>query len=144
MKVCIIGAGTAGLCAAKTALAYGFDVTVYEQTDEIGGTWVYTDDVGKNEYGIDIHTSMYQGLSTNLPKEVMGFPDFLIPEQDKSFITSSEFLSFLNLYADKFQLKESVRFLHHVIRVRPIEGVKWEVCYLFFFFNVYIVLKNVE
>lgn len=127
MKVCIIGAGTAGLCAARHALASGFDVTLYEQTGEIGGTWVYTDDVGKNEYGIDIHTSMYQQLSTNLPKEVMGFPDFPIPEQDKSFIPSQDFLSFLNLYADNFQLNEVIKFLHQVIRVRPIEDVKWEV-----------------
>lgn len=60
--VAVIGAGTAGLCAAKHALQNGLDVTLFEQAKQVGGTWVYTDNVGKNEYGLDVHTSMYQGL----------------------------------------------------------------------------------
>lgn len=62
MHIAVIGAGTGGLCAAKHALANGFQVTVFEQTGEIGGTWIYTDDVGKMDNGINIHTSMYHGL----------------------------------------------------------------------------------
>lgn len=61
-KVVVIGAGVAGLCAAKHAKQNGFDVTVYEQTGQIGGIWVYTDKIGDDEYGLKIHTSMYQGL----------------------------------------------------------------------------------
>lgn len=62
MHIAVIGAGTAGICAAKHALANGFRVTVFEQASQVGGTWVYTDTVGKDEYGLDVHTSMYQGL----------------------------------------------------------------------------------
>lgn len=62
MHVCIIGAGTAGLCAAKTAIQNGLDVTVFELSKQVGGTWVYSDQVGKDEFGLDVHTSMYQGL----------------------------------------------------------------------------------
>lgn len=58
----VIGAGTAGLCAAKTALQSGCEVTVFELAKKVGGTWVYTDNVGTDEYGVDVHTSMYQGL----------------------------------------------------------------------------------
>lgn len=62
VHICVIGAGTAGLCAAKTANQNGCQVTVFEQAKQVGGTWVYTDHVGKDEYGLDVHTSMYQGL----------------------------------------------------------------------------------
>lgn len=62
LNVAVIGAGTAGLCSAKRSIEYGFNVTIYEQNDEIGGIWCYTDETGKNKYGVNIHTAMYQGL----------------------------------------------------------------------------------
>lgn len=62
LNIAIIGAGVSGLCAAKYAKTAGHSVIVYEQTENIGGTWVYTDAVGKDEYSLDIHTSMYNGL----------------------------------------------------------------------------------
>lgn len=62
MHIAVIGAGTAGLSAAKHSIENGCDVTVFEQAKQVGGTWVYTDKIGKNEYGLDVHTSMYQGL----------------------------------------------------------------------------------
>lgn len=46
---------------------------------------------------------------TNLPKEVMGFPDFAIPEQKKSYLTQAEILDFLNQYADKFNLMKYIQ-----------------------------------
>lgn len=62
MKVAVIGAGTAGICAAKHALSHGCSVTVYEQAQKVGGTWVYTDNIGRDNYGLDVHSSMYKGL----------------------------------------------------------------------------------
>lgn len=62
LKIAIIGAGPSGLCSAKHALDYGYEVTVYEQNSAVGGTWVYTDKTGNDEFGIPIHSSMYQGL----------------------------------------------------------------------------------
>lgn len=61
-KIAIVGAGPCGLCAAKHALKYGHDVTVFEQNSEIGGLWDYTEKNGNNEFGIPIHNRMYQGL----------------------------------------------------------------------------------
>ena len=127
MKLCVIGAGAAGLCAAKNGIEFGYEVTVFEQTDQIGGTWVYTDDVGKDKNGLDIHTSMYQGLHTNLPKEIMGYPDFPIPAQEKSYISSNDFLQFLHLYADNFKLRNLINFEHQIVKVHPVSEDKWEV-----------------
>lgn len=125
---CVIGAGTAGLAAAKRILETGAQVIVFEQTDQLGGTWNYTDAVGKDKYGLDIHTSMYRGLRTNLPKEVMGFPDFPIPEQKESYIPSQDFLNFLKSYANRFGVTQHVRLEHHVSSVDFVEESKrWKV-----------------
>lgn len=127
MKLCVIGAGAAGLCAAKYGSQFGYDVTVFEQTDRVGGIWAYTDDVGKDKHGLDVHSSMYQGLYTNLPKEIMGYPDFPFPEQEESYIPWEDVLKFYRLYADHFDLEKFIKFEHHVERVRPLMDETWEV-----------------
>ena len=59
----IIGAGAAGLCGARHALAAGGMVpVVWEQTAKVGGTWVYTPEHGKDKHGLPIHSSMYKNL----------------------------------------------------------------------------------
>lgn len=62
LNVAVIGAGTSGLCAAKHSIDEGFNVTIYEQGEQFGGIWWYTDKTGKDEYGVNVHTAMYKGL----------------------------------------------------------------------------------
>lgn len=94
----------------------------------MGGTWLFTEETGKDKFGLEIHSSMYEGLYTNLPKEIMGFPDFPIPcNRQESYISSVEFLNFLNSYAERFNLIEKIKFQHHVVRVRPLANERWEV-----------------
>lgn len=62
LNVAVIGAGTSGLVSAKYLLAQGYNVTVYEQAEQFGGIWWYTDKTGKDQYGQNIHSAMYQGL----------------------------------------------------------------------------------
>lgn len=62
LNVAIIGSGNSGLVSAKHSLDYGYNVTVYEQSEAIGGIWFYTNETGKDKYGVNIHTAMYQGL----------------------------------------------------------------------------------
>lgn len=62
LNIAVIGAGASGLCTAKHADQRGLNVTIYEQAEVLGGTWHYTDTVGKDKYGINVHTSMYQGV----------------------------------------------------------------------------------
>lgn len=127
MKLAIIGGGVSGLAAIRRGIEFGCEVTCFEQTDKVGGTWNYIPEVGKDKYGLDIHSSMYKGLYTNLPKEVMGYPDFPIPEQEKSFISQKDVLAYFNLFAEEFDLKKYIKFEHHVIRVRPLNDNKWEI-----------------
>jgi dimethylaniline monooxygenase (N-oxide forming) len=124
---CVIGAGPAGLAAVKNCLESGFQVVAFEKGNQVGGTWVYSEDVGEDKYGVEVHSSMYQGLITNLPKEIMEYPDFPYPYDDHSFITSEKMLKYFALYADQFNLRDHIKFEHEVIRVRPVLEGKWEV-----------------
>lgn len=62
LNIAVIGAGPSGLVSARHSIDQGHNVTVYEQGDDIGGVWLYTDQVGKNKYGLNIHTAMYKDL----------------------------------------------------------------------------------
>lgn len=62
LRIAVIGAGLGGLCAAKYAKHSGHLVTIFEQCNVIGGTWVYSDAIGVDEQGLNIHTSMYHNL----------------------------------------------------------------------------------
>lgn len=65
-KVCVIGAGAAGLCAARHfAPNSNFELKVYEQTNDIGGTWIYKEETGVDENGLPVHSSMYRDLRFN-------------------------------------------------------------------------------
>lgn len=59
----------------------------------------------------------------------MGFADYPMPSTlRKSYIGSQDVLNYLESYASHFNVVEKVKFLHHVIRVRPVQDAKWEVC----------------
>lgn len=63
-RMCVIGAGAAGVCAARHLLVEDCvsEVDVLEQAQQLGGTWVYTENVGYDSFGLPIHTSMYKSL----------------------------------------------------------------------------------
>ena len=77
VNVCVIGAGAAGLCATRHLLDYNkrierrgqVRVTLFEKSLATGGLWNYDSEAHDSS-----HSSIYEGLKTNLPKEIMGFP----------------------------------------------------------------------
>jgi len=133
MSVAVIGAGAAGLCAARHLSAQHPKIrtVVYEQASSVGGTWVYTENIGKDEHGQPVHSSMYKNLRTNLPKEVMAFPDFPFPDiEDTSFLHHSKVLEYLESYKKHFDLEKLIRFNTVVSKVDPVlteKKSKWEV-----------------
>lgn len=64
IRVCVTGAGAAGLCAARHLAGdlNAFEPIIFEKTSDVGGTWVYSDKIGVDEDNIPIHTSMYKNL----------------------------------------------------------------------------------
>lgn len=125
-KLGVIGCGGSGLCAIKNSIDFGCEVIAFEQSRYVGGLWNYTESVEKDEFGIDVHSSMYQNLVTNLPIELMCYPNDPFPEQKESFVPSSEVLKYYQGYAAKYNLFNYIKFEHHVIRVRPLVDDTWE------------------
>lgn len=62
LKVAVIGAGAAGLASAKHALDYGYNVTVFEKSEALGGVWYFTNKTGKDAFGVPVHSPQYEGL----------------------------------------------------------------------------------
>lgn len=62
LDIVVIGAGASGLASAKNAIEQGHNVDIFEKTGVLGGVWFYTDETGKDEYGVEIHTPMYMKL----------------------------------------------------------------------------------
>lgn len=64
-RVAVVGAGAAGLCAARHILSRPNSFAppvVFELTDKVGGTWCYDERVGTYDNGRPVHSSMYRDL----------------------------------------------------------------------------------
>ena len=95
MKIVIVGAGPGGLGAARHCQAYfpSADLIVYERYSSSGGIWRG-----------DHQSPVYRDLHTNLPMELMAFPDFPADPSNVSFVHHSEVTKYLKLYAQHFNL----------------------------------------
>ncbi|XP_014211421.1 flavin-containing monooxygenase FMO GS-OX-like 4 [Copidosoma floridanum] len=132
LKVCVVGAGAAGLCAARHLAADSkhFEFVVFERQGEVGGTWTYNDRIGLDEDGLPVHSSMYRDLRTNLPKEIMGFPDYPdIKGGAGSCVSHRVILDYLKSYATHFQLRQYIQFQTVVesIKLKDPSSEKWQV-----------------
>lgn len=136
-SVAVIGAGSAGLVAARELRREGHEVVVFERGNKVGGTWVYNPTTESDPLGIDpartvVHSSLYASLRTNLPREVIGFREYPFVAKNgahrdpRRFPGHGEVLEYLNDYTTEFGLGELVRFGAEVRRV-GLEGGKWKV-----------------
>ncbi|XP_044077185.1 flavin-containing monooxygenase FMO GS-OX-like 4 isoform X1 [Siniperca chuatsi] len=122
-RVAVVGAGAAGLCAARHILSRRNSFAppvVFELTGNIGGTWCYDERVGAYDNGRPIHSSMYNNLRTNLPKEVMMFPDFPFDPQLNSFLPHQEVQRYLEGYCQSHDIRPHIRFNTVVENVKPV------------------------
>ncbi|EOA40352.1 hypothetical protein CARUB_v10009080mg [Capsella rubella] len=139
LHVAVIGAGAAGLVAARELRRENHSVVVFERISKVGGLWVYTPESEDDPLSLDpnrniVHSSVYDSLRTNLPRECMGYSDFpFVPrrEHDESrdsrrYPSHKEVLAYLEDFAREFKLEEMVRFNTEVVLVEP-DGSKWRV-----------------
>jgi dimethylaniline monooxygenase (N-oxide forming) len=120
----IIGAGAAGLCAAKYLLEAGFcDITIFEIGSQIGGLWCYENDNGRS--------SCYKTLHINTARNLTNFSDFPFPPEVQQFPDHWDMHRYLIAYASHFDLVRRIKFRTTVINVKPAldykaERPRWE------------------
>jgi dimethylaniline monooxygenase (N-oxide forming) len=105
-RVAIIGAGVAGLSAARQLTAAGFDCTLFERAGEIGGVW----------------RDGYLNFGVQVPRELYEFPDWPLPENTPNFTPGPIMRQYLQDFADHFALTPRIRFSTQVTRLAEIDG----------------------
>ncbi|KAM6080034.1 flavin-containing monooxygenase 1-like [Theristicus caerulescens] len=104
MRVAVVGAGVSGLTATKCCLEEGLEPTCFEQSQDIGGLWRYTEHV---EAG---RPSLYPSVISNTSKEMSAFSDFPYPEDFPVFLPNAQLLDYLRRYTECFGLQEYIKF----------------------------------
>uniref|UniRef100_A0A8C3QNG4 Flavin-containing monooxygenase n=1 Tax=Cyanoderma ruficeps TaxID=181631 RepID=A0A8C3QNG4_9PASS len=114
MRVAVVGAGVSGLAAIKCCLDEGLEPICFEQSQDIGGLWRYTEHI---EAG---RPSLYPSVISNTSKEMSAFSDFPFPEHFPVFLPNALFLDYLRRYAEHFNLREHIRFGTTVVSIRKL------------------------
>lgn len=117
--ICIIGAGSSGVAAAKALKERGLAFECFEKGSDLGGMWRYEND---NEL-----SSAYKSLHIDTSRKNLGYSDFPIPEDKPDFLSHADFLQHLESYADHFGIRPLVTFRTEVTRVEPQPDGTWAV-----------------
>lgn len=119
LPVCIIGAGSSGMTAAKSLKEKGIPFECFEIGSDIGGMWRYENDNGMS--------SAYRSLHIDTSRQNLGYSDFPIPERYPGFLSHGEVLQYLEAYVDQFDLRPHIHFKTRVEQVSPTGDGSWQV-----------------
>ena len=109
MKVCIIGAGSSGITAAKSLKESGIAFDCFEKGSNIGGNWRYNNDNGMS--------SAYRSLHINTNRVVMAYSDFPMPNEYPMFPHHSHIVKYFESYVDNFGVRSHIQFNTEVLAV---------------------------
>jgi dimethylaniline monooxygenase (N-oxide forming) len=115
LDLLVIGAGWAGLYAAKYAISAGLDVMILEARDDLGGVWNYSDDP-------DIITVMRNTVSSS-SRHVTEASDFSMGEAAGNFFRHEDALVYLRAYAARFNLTDRIVSNAKVARIHKVDGL---------------------
>lgn len=112
-QVGILGAGVAGLAAARSLITEGIACTVFERNDRVGGVWAD----GYVNFGVQVQKELYE------------FPDFPLPAEAPNFTPGPVMQAYLESYCDRFGITPALRLGARVVSVewRGEGGTGWEV-----------------
>ncbi|MFI2435379.1 flavin-containing monooxygenase [Streptomyces sp. NPDC018693] len=105
MRACVVGAGPGGIVSAKVLLENGFDVTVFDKYQQVGGTWS--------------SGGCYDGLANQASRRLFEFAD--LPNR-LHFAGAVDTQRYLENYAETFGVLDCVRLGTEVVSIRPVEG----------------------
>src|SRR5476651_2212731 len=109
-NVCVIGAGVAGLAAAKTFGARGHKVTILERSGDLGGVWE--------------PARSYPEVQTQSPKDLYRYTDKAMPESYPEWPKGPQVHAYLAGYARDHKLDRAMRFNTTVVSMDRRAGGK--------------------
>ena len=118
-NVCVIGAGSSGIAAAKALHERGIPFDCFEKSDQVGGNWVFG-----NRNGM---SSAYRSLHINTSRERMEYSDFPMPKSYPDFPHHTHIAEYFNDYVDRFGLRDRIVFETGVERARRGDDGVWTV-----------------
>ena len=98
--VAIIGGGAAGLAALRQMLLAGFDATLFERADDVGGLWTYDD---------PSVCKVFRSVTQNVTKHHNRFAGFEPPREWPPYLGHELTLRYLRAFARRFGLGKHVR-----------------------------------
>lgn len=119
VKVCVIGAGSSGITAAKALHEAGIPFNCFEKGSKIGGNWLYNNDNGLS--------SSYQSLHINTSKQMMAYSDFPMPDTYPDYPHHSLIYKYFEDYIDRFGFRDKIHFNTTVQKVEKLEDNRYRV-----------------
>jgi len=117
-RCCIIGAGAAGITAAKNLQAQGIAFDLIEREDDVGGNWYY----GKAS------SAIYKSVHMISSKAFSEYTDFPMPKDYPTYARGDQALAYLRSYARHFGIHEHAEFGRTVLDISPVPGsTHWDV-----------------
>lgn len=116
-RVAVVGAGAAGLAAAKALLDRGLEPVVHERGERPGGLWVRADP----------DSPAYASLHLNTSRRRTEFAAFPMPRTWPDYPSADLVAGYLADYADAFGVTGRIRFGTTVTSVERTAGGRWEV-----------------
>lgn len=113
-KICIVGAGSSGLVAARWLKAFNIPFNIIEREDEVGGNWNY----GKP------NSSVYKSTHLISSKTMSAFRDFPMPDHYPDYPNHAQVFEYLRSYARHFDLYPSITFNTAVENIER-DGNQW-------------------
>ena len=100
--VCIIGAGSSGITAAKTLKEHNISFDCFEKGSQIGGNWRFNNDNGMS--------SAYRSLHINTNRMIMAYSDYPMPEEYPMFPHHSHIINYFDDYVNHFGIRDDIQF----------------------------------
>src|SRR2546423_813186 len=112
----IVGAGPAGLAAARLLKIQGIDFIIVERGNGIGGIW--------NTAG---PTPLYDSVRLITSRKMSGFLDMPMPKHLPCYPDRVQALEYLTSYARDNDLETCVSLRTTVASATPTKGTRWRV-----------------
>lgn len=118
--VAIIGAGPAGLAAARWLKRDGFEPILFEQGDRLGGQWAAD----------PRYSGVWPSMHTNTCREMTQFSDLAHAPGTPVYPSHQIMLAYLERYADQFGLNKRVKPRTRVVGLAQSARGGWSLTYI--------------